>query len=79
LTLWNKRSACRLRISSELIIQADQIASLYDLLTFKDQPNSQKERSGVKKSVPDILRMVKETLGEEGLKRLQEDGIVRKR
>ena len=64
---------------AKLTIQADQIASLYDLLTFKDQPNSQKVRHGVKKSVPDILRMVKESLGEEGLKRLQEDGIVRRR
>jgi hypothetical protein len=58
--------------------QADQIASLYDLLSFKDQLDSQKSK-GVKKSVPDILRMVKESLGEEGLRRLQEDGIVRKR
>jgi len=64
---------------AKLTIKADQIASLYDLLTFKDQPNSQRERNGVKKSVPDILRMVKESLGEEGLKRLQEDGIVRRR
>jgi hypothetical protein len=64
---------------AKLTIQADQIASLYDLLSFKDQPNSQNDKRGVKKSVPDILRMVKESLGEEGLKRLQEDGIVRKR
>lgn len=63
----------------ELTIQADQIASLYDLLSFKDQPNTQKEQSGVKKSVPDILRMVRDSLGEEGLRRLQEDGIVKKR
>jgi hypothetical protein len=48
-------------------------------LSVRDQPNSQKQKNGVKKSVPDILRMVKESLGEEGLKRLQEDGIVRKR
>jgi len=64
---------------AKLTIKADQIASLYDLLTFKDQPNSQKKRNGVKKSVPYILRMVKESLGEEGLKRLQEDGFVRRR
>ena len=64
---------------AKLTIKADQIASLYDLLTFKDQPNSQKERKEVKKSVPDILRMVKESLGEDGLKRLQDEGIVRRR
>jgi len=79
LTLWSKRSVYRLQGVDQLTIKADQIAALYDLLTFKDQPSSQKEGNRVKKSVPDILRMVKDSLGEEGLKRLQEDGIVRRR
>jgi hypothetical protein len=58
--------------------QADQIASLYDLLTFKDKPDTRHGKPGVMKSVPDILRMVKESLGEEGLRRLQEDGGIKR-
>ena len=45
-------------------------------MTFKDQRETVgKEAGKVHKSVPDILRMVKESLGEEGLRRLEEDGV----
>ena len=78
-TLEQKVAYSRQVLIVKLTKQADQIASLYDLISFKDQPNTQKQGSGVKKSVPDILRMVRESLGEEGLRRLQEDGIVKRR
>jgi len=78
-TLEQKVAYSRQVLIVKLTKQADQIASLYDLISFRDQPNTQKQGSGVKKSVPDILRMVRESLGEEGLRRLQEDGIVKRR
>jgi len=78
-TLEQKVAYSRQDLIVKLTLQADQIASLYDLISFKDQPNTRNQRNGVKKSVPDILRMVRESLGEEGLRRLQEDGIVKRR
>lgn len=61
-----------------LIVQADQISELYSLLSYrdrKDQPGRHQDKSKVGRSVPDILRMVKDSLGEEGLRRLEEDGV----
>jgi len=62
------------------ILQADQISSLYDLLNFADKPmtGTSGGNGGVKKSVPDILRMVRDSLGEEGIKRLENDGVGRR-
>jgi len=64
-------------------VQADQIASLYELLNFHDKPDNRdssgKGTVGVKKSVADVLRMVRESLGEEGARRLEEDGVVGRR
>lgn len=59
-------------------LQADQIASLYTLLSFRDRPTSETETRASKgqKSVFDILRMVKDTLGDEGMRRLEEDGVL---
>ena len=62
--------------------QADQIAALYDLLTVQDRPvrpDEFRDFGGVKKSVPDILRMVRETVGEEGMRRLEWEGTGRQR
>lgn len=64
-------------------LQADQIAELYDLLTFQDKPAEPRENgngtggaaSGGRKSVHDVMRMVKESLGEEAMKRLEQDGL----
>ncbi|KAK8865923.1 hypothetical protein IAR55_001071 [Kwoniella newhampshirensis] len=60
--------------------KADQIGDLYDLLAFNDKPLSasgQATSSGkggwVGKSVGDVMRMVKESLGEEGWERLERD------
>ncbi|CAD6565637.1 MAG: hypothetical protein TREMPRED_001621 [Tremellales sp. Tagirdzhanova-0007] len=61
--------------------KADQIASLYELLRFKDKTDPQIGDShvrDVKKSVPDILRMVRESLGEDALRRLEDDGVGRR-
>ena len=56
--------------------QADQIAALYDLLSLQDRPTSPTAGGEqVRKSVPDIMRMVRESLGEEGVKRLEKDGV----
>ncbi|ORY32305.1 hypothetical protein BCR39DRAFT_523842 [Naematelia encephala] len=60
--------------------KADQIASLYDLLHFKDRPltsfelERQTGKVETRKSVHDVLRMVRETLGDEGMRRLERDG-----
>jgi catechol 2,3-dioxygenase-like lactoylglutathione lyase family enzyme len=62
-------------------LQADQIAELYDLLTFHDKPAEPRENgtggaaSGGRKSVHDVMRMVKESLGEEAMNRLEQDGL----
>ncbi|KAI9635287.1 uncharacterized protein MKK02DRAFT_43969 [Dioszegia hungarica] len=60
--------------------KADQISSLYDLLNFQDRPDTRGGPSGttrkVSKSVADVMRMVKETLGEEGVERLKREGVV---
>jgi hypothetical protein len=34
-----------------------------------------RKSDGFRKSVPDIFRMVRDSLGEEGLRRLEEDGV----
>lgn len=78
----------RVVVESSIDEQADQISSLYDLLTFSDRPLSpsglhrDRERqtdSLPKRSVLDVLRLVKESLGEEGMRRLEEDGVVPRR
>lgn len=59
--------------------QADQISALYDLLSFQDKElpkgDGGQKKGGVRKSIPEVLRMVRESLGEEGLRRLEEDGV----
>lgn len=46
-------------------------------MTIQDRPvrDGEMTASKVKKSVPDILRMVRESLGDEGIRRLEEDGV----
>ncbi|KAK4686263.1 hypothetical protein P7C73_g3869, partial [Tremellales sp. Uapishka_1] len=57
--------------------KADQISSLYDLLDFKDRPVSPSHPEDLpphaKKSVNDLMRLVRESLGEDALRRLEED------
>ncbi|RXK35042.1 hypothetical protein M231_07695 [Tremella mesenterica] len=61
--------------------KADQISALYELLSVHDLPSSHSHderkvgQGKIRKSVPDIVRMVRDSLGEEGLKRLKKDGI----
>jgi hypothetical protein len=59
--------------------QADQIAELYSLLSYEDRTDGMaKTDAGLRKaskSVGDVLKMVKDSLGEEGLRRLHEDGV----
>ncbi|ORX35965.1 hypothetical protein BD324DRAFT_651874 [Kockovaella imperatae] len=61
--------------------KADQIAALYNVLSVQDRAVRSGEIggfAGVSKSVPDILRMVRETIGEEGMKRLEREGVGRR-
>jgi hypothetical protein len=80
-TLEQKVSFCPLFrpvVEGQADRQADQISALYDLLSFQDKelPRGQGEKQGgVRKSIPEVLRMVRESLGEEGLRRLEEDGV----
>ncbi|WWC86246.1 uncharacterized protein L201_001119 [Kwoniella dendrophila CBS 6074] len=66
--------------------KADQIGDLYELLSFQNKPltNSQEQQqrnnssnSGKYKSVNDVLRMVKSSLGEDVWNRLENDLIDR--
>ncbi|WVN85439.1 uncharacterized protein L203_100585 [Cryptococcus depauperatus CBS 7841] len=60
-----------------LEIKADQISDLYNLLTFKDKPipldGMARQTDKGKRSVGDVIRMVKESLGNEMWQRLQDD------
>ncbi|WWC66256.1 uncharacterized protein I206_100157 [Kwoniella pini CBS 10737] len=57
--------------------KADQIGDLYDLLEFSDKPlsSSQGDRitANKKQSVNDVLRMVKNSLGQDVFNRLEDD------
>jgi hypothetical protein len=57
---------------------ADHISSLYDLLNFSDKPDNRPNSSSrrVSKSVGDVMRMVREVLGEDGIERLKREGVV---
>lgn len=59
-----------------LELKAGQISDLYDLLAFEDKPiqgggRNQKGRGA--KSVDDVMRMVKASLGPEAWQRLNTD------
>jgi hypothetical protein len=62
-------------------IQAGQIQALYSLLHFQDRPldprsTRQPVRAHVKGAPRDVLRMVRETLGDDAVRRLEEDGVT---
>ena len=62
--------------------KADHIVSLYAVLEVHDKTENQALAVGVGssgswKSIPDILRMVKHGLGEDAIRRLESDGMVR--
>lgn len=60
--------------------QADQIAALYDLLSFEDKPVPARNNAAAQRhtSVHDVMRMVKESLGEEAFERLNLNGKGRR-
>jgi len=78
-TLEQKVSFCNSAAEGQADRQADQISALYDLLSFQDKElpkgHDGQKKGGVRKSIPEVLRMVRESLGEEGLRRLEEDGV----
>jgi len=44
-------------------------------LSVKDKPAAGTRPTKVHRTVPDVVRLVRESLGEEGLRRLREDGV----
>ncbi len=64
-------------------MQSGQIHALYSLLSFQDRPDDgigarargRDAHEGAAKAPRDVMRMVRETLGEEAVARLEEDGV----
>lgn len=61
--------------------QAGQIQALYSLLRFQDRPlgsrdSQERQTAGVTGAPIDVFRMVRDTLGEEAVRRLEEDGVT---
>jgi hypothetical protein len=61
--------------------QAGQIQALYSLLHFQDRPldsraSQERQMAGGKGAPTDVFRMVRDTLGEEAVRRLEEDGVT---
>ena len=63
-------------------MQAAQIQALYSLLHFQDRPLHSDARTApaaaraVKGAPADVFRMVRETLGEDAARRLEQDGVA---